>query len=335
MTFEDRREKRKCEDEHANNNHKSGKFEGVENTTARICSPPQQRQENHPVAICSFPSSSSSSIRAASRKTRVYIFREFVKKHYNLEPGAVVLDIAGGKGDLSWLLRNVDGWNSIVVDPRVTKADHILRSIQYLREHPDEAKERAIPDLPTYQPLAALLPQLDDVTSFQPPRHFRIFVDAALVRAIQTFKQDQDETKWNIYWEEATNRAQDAQPIGHSEVTSSTESATIQEGSEALRLLLCTKLIMGFHPDQATDPAIDLALLLGVPYCIVPCCVFPRENTHRELADGSPVKKYPQLIQYLKEKYDSESSILPFHFTETAKNLVLFSKTRELQPKTT
>jgi len=334
MAFEDMRDKRKWEDEHANNNHKSGKFEGVENAIARSSSPPRQRQENHPVAISSFPSSASSSIRAASRKTRVYIFREFVKKHYILEPGAVVLDIAGGKGDLSWLLRNVDGWDSIVVDPRVTKADHILRSIQYLREHPDEAKKRAIPGLPTYQPLAELLPQLKDETSFQSPRHFRLFVDAALVRAIQTFKLDADETKWNMYWEDATNRTKDAQPVVQP-VTASTHCATVLEGSEALRLLLCTKLILGFHPDQATDPAIDLALLLGVPYCIVPCCVFPRENTHRELADGTPVKKYPQLIKYLKEKYDSESSILPFHFTETAKNLVLFSKIRDVQTKPT
>jgi hypothetical protein len=324
-------DKRKCEVNDANNNHKARKFEGVENGIARSSSPTRQLQEDHPVAVGSLPSSASSSIRAASRKTRVYIFREFVKKHYDLEPGAVVLDIAGGKGDLSWLLRNVDGWNSIVVDPRVTKSDHILRSIQYLREHPDEAKERATPGLPTYQPLAQLLPKLGSTTSFQTPRHFRLFVDAALVHAVQRFKEDADEKKWNIYWEEATNRAKGAQPLQQSTEILPNERATIQEGTNALRFLLSTKLILGFHPDQATDHAIDLALALGIPYCIVPCCVFPRENTHRQIADGSPVKKYPQLIKYLKEKYGSESSYLPFHFTETAKNLVLFSKICGLQ----
>jgi hypothetical protein len=311
-------DKRKREDADADD-HKSAKFE------ATMSSPPSQQPEPTTTLEPVNTIPSIASVRAASRKTRVYVFREFVKKSYNLEPGSVVLDIAGGKGDLSWLLRNVDSVNSIVVDPRVTKAHHILRSIQYLREHPDQAKERAIPGLPTYHPLAELLPQLEGMTEFQKPRHFRLFVDTELVQAVKAYKENLDEEKWSVYWKKATNRAKDAQPLGYQEA-SCNESATVLEGNEALLLLLATKLVLGFHPDQATDPAIDLALLLGVPYCVVPCCVFPRENTHRELEDGSPVKNYSQLIKYLTTKYGSESATLPFHFTETAKNMILFSK---------
>ena len=29
------------------------------------------------------------------------------------------------------------------------------------------------------------------------------------------------------------------------------------------------------HPDQATEPIVDLALRLGVPFAVVPCCVYP------------------------------------------------------------
>lgn len=267
-----------------------------------------------------------SSNRAASRKTRVYVFREFVNKEYSLEPGSVVLDIAGGKGDLSWLLRNVDGVNSVVVDPRVTMANHIIRSIKYLKEHPGEAKNRAIPGLPTHQPLAALMPLLKDRASFDTPWHLRLLVDVHLVQAVKLFMEVRDEIAWRTYWDAASTRAIDTHPLGYQEQPSS-HSATVGDAMDALKIILATKLVLGFHPDQATDSAFELAQLLGVPYCIVPCCVFPRENTHRRLEDGTPVKKYPQLIEYLTAKYAPETALLPFHFTETARSLVLYSKT--------
>ena len=93
------------------------------------------------------PRATTSSTRALSRKNRVFIFREFLIETYGdyLSQGssttttaATVLDVAGGKGDLSWLLCNVDDINSVVADPRVTKQIHLLRSVDYLRQHPDQ-----------------------------------------------------------------------------------------------------------------------------------------------------------------------------------------------------
>jgi hypothetical protein len=34
-------------------------------------------------------------------------------------------------------------------------------------------------------------------------------------------------------------------------------------------------LILGMHPDQATEPIVDAAAQFGVPFAVVPCCVFP------------------------------------------------------------
>jgi hypothetical protein len=34
-------------------------------------------------------------------------------------------------------------------------------------------------------------------------------------------------------------------------------------------------LILGMHPDQATEPIVDAAAAFGVPFAVVPCCVFP------------------------------------------------------------
>lgn len=63
------------------------------------------------------------------QRERVFAFRDFVVRRF--EPsalGAPVLDVAGGKGDLSWLLKNADGLDSVVVDPRVTDHAKITRT---------------------------------------------------------------------------------------------------------------------------------------------------------------------------------------------------------------
>ena len=160
--------------------------------------------------------SSSSSTRAASRKNRVYVFREFLLKTYgdyllqnnnnNNNDNSIVLDVAGGKGDLSFLLQNVDDIQSIVMDPRGDvnpnlQKHHIIKSIRYLREHPEETQKRSIPGLPTYQPLAALLPKLqhkkekqqeheesnndDESNFFVSPQQIRIFLNAEFVDSVR------------------------------------------------------------------------------------------------------------------------------------------------------
>jgi len=93
-----------------------------------------------------------------------------------------------------------------------------------------------------------------------------------------------------------------------------------------LKVILRIKLVVGFHPDQGTDYCVELAEILGVPFCIVPCCVFPSEFPNRQLSSGERVRTYSQLIEYLKLKSpEAKTAFLNFHFTETAKNLVLYT----------
>lgn len=221
----------------------------------------------------------------------------------------------------------MDGVNSVVVDPRITKNHHILRSIQYLRDHPEHAQERAISGRATYQPLATLLPKLQGRILFDIPRHLRLLVNQELVSAIQEYKDNGDFEQWQRYWDIATKQALDAQPLGYKEKEGENDHGTLlHDASEALQTILSTELVLGFHPDQATDSAIDLAILLDVPFCIVPCCVFPQEFPNRTLSpNGNRVRNYSELIQYLKERYQPRMDQLPFHFTDTAKNIVLFT----------
>ena len=283
---------------------------------------------------------SETSIRASSRKTRVYVFREWLLERYSstLDQGDVILDCAGGKGDLSFLLCNADEYRSVVLDPRITKNRHIVKSIQYLRDHPEEAKKRAVPGLPTYQPLAGLLTkfhgkQLSDLES---PQHMRILVDKDLVGALKRYKEAEGGGGfkiWEEYWDQALLRGKEATPLGYKEEeegsakdgSSSQKSGSITSAKDAIDTILAAKLVVGFHPDQATDYAIELASVLGVPVAVVPCCVFPSEFPNRRMTNGSKVKYYTDLIQYLKERYFCEVQRLNFHFSGGgAKDLVCF-----------
>ena len=287
-----------------------------------------------------------SSTRASSRKTRVYVFRQWILEKYSsiLETGDVILDCAGGKGDLSFLLTNADGYRSVVLDPRITKNRHIVKSIQYLRGNPEEARERAVPGLPTYQPLAALLPKFEgrELSDMQAPQHMRILVDKDLVEAVRKYKRDgigsdEGDKYWENYWVQAQAKGKEATPLGYKEEEEEEgarcptdpkkrKCGQIRVARDAIETILTAKLVVGFHPDQATDYAIEMAEALSVPFAVVPCCVFPSEFPHRRLADGSKVKYYTDLIKYLQEQH-AEGVIerLSFHFSGgSAKDLVFF-----------
>ncbi len=61
------------------------------------------------------------------------------------------------------------------------------------------------------------------------------------------------------------------------------------------------------------EAEVDLALALGLPFAVVPCCVFPSEFPDRRV-DGSPVRFYPQLLAYLRAKHPRiRSATLPFN----------------------
>ena len=139
------------------------------------------------------------SARAYAKRFRVYAFREFLLRTYfrraygerecendndndndnddedgeeddarcyasssssSSSSSVVVLDVAGGNGHLSWIFRNADGMNSIVVDPVMPKHDRLIKSLHFLLDHPEEMALRSVVGLPTHQPLARLVPRI-------------------------------------------------------------------------------------------------------------------------------------------------------------------------------
>lgn len=142
---------------------------------------------------------------------------------------------------------------------------------------------------------------------------------------------------WKTYWQQATEKAMQARTLGYDEdevVSSSLSSSSsssssvnqITDPAVALETFLSIRLVLAFHPDQATEACVDLALVLGVPFCVVPCCVFPAEFPHRQNPDGTRLRTYTQFIDYLTRKSDNIiKADLAFPFTETAKNRVLLT----------
>jgi hypothetical protein len=68
-------------------------------------------------------------------------------------------------------------------------------------------------------------------------------------------------------------------------------------------LIRCCSIIVGMHPDQATEPILDMALRLGVPFAILPCCVMPSLfPDRRQKRCGDPVRSYSAFCKYLLDK---------------------------------
>lgn len=81
------------------------------------------------------------------------------------------------------------------------------------------------------------------------------------------------------------------------------------------------RAVVAMHPDEATDAVVELALLAGCPFAVVPCCVFPTLFSDRRLIDGSGVTGYTGLLRFLREKdARMKAARLPF----AGRNIVLY-----------
>ena len=294
------------------------------------------------------------SIRALSRRNRVYVYRDFLLSKFphmtsSSDTACNILDVAGGRGDLSWILHNIDGINSIIADPRIPNHKSLIKSTEFLLAHPEEAAVRAVEGVVTHQPLAKLLPRLKNnnncngQTHLSTPFHLRMHVDDNLVETLKrVFSSDEhldDERMgiWVEYWHQETCRIEFNKVVyGGTPSTDQSHPQKKEIGDAQKRKQQITNsrnaydtirsldYIAGFHPDQATEAAIDLALFLKIPWSVVPCCVFPREFPNRQI-NGSRVKNHSQLIEYLCTKHEKiRKETLSFVETATAKNVVLY-----------
>jgi len=81
--------------------------------------------------------------------------------------------------------------------------------------------------------------------------------------------------------------------------------------------------LVAMHPDQVAAEVVDAALMLGLGFAVVPCCVFAHLYPERHLASGVPVREYSELLAFLCEK-DSRIEVteLPFE----GRNVAVFMR---------
>ena len=99
---------------------------------------------------------------------------------------------------------------------------------------------------------------------------------------------------------------------------------------ENAEFLASFSLIVGCHPDEATDAIMDTALKFGTHVALVPCCVFADLFKHRRRKAGClelPVMTYRDLCEYLLAKDPNlQKATLPF----AGRNLVIYRQTPSL-----
>ena len=215
--------------------------------------------------------------------SRSRIFRKWLEETFGKErllSGAGIMDVAGGKGELSWELQGYGEMPSTIVDPRPLDIVRMLKAltankITRLRK---DLKARVIDSV--HLPLAIEV-------SLPLPKHVRCWFDYPL-----------DSTK-----------------MVDKNITTYHEDELASNGIEEKKLLTLAKecaAVVGMHADQATEAIVDFGLSSGKPFAVVPCCVFPKMFKERKGKNGKEVKSYKEFIAYLESKGGVRIAMLPF-----------------------
>ena len=183
-------------------------------------------------------------IANSSQRARVYA--DWIVGKFGLDflKTGKILDIGGGRGDLSFELGAKLGLDCIVVDPRPQKMKRW--QVKFIKKNPSCRKARHIQDI------------------FDSCFFDRNLIDIKTVN-----------------------------------------------------------LIVGLHPDEATEPLVDTAVDLLINFCVIPCCVFSQDFPNRKLKNGNIPTSYENFCEFLAEKCPgTEKELLPF----IGKNKVIFKR---------
>lgn len=247
--------------------------------------------------------------------TRVAKFRSFIASHEKIDLSKCnILDVAGGKGELSFQLLNLsNALTCHVIDPRPLSLSRFQKRLKRGFYHRSASVLGSMHDIAR---------QRDDGPE-RPVGHLRCFFRDELWKTEQghTSSNDKNENDDNNrstnhqIFESNCHKTQNWTwpPVGgnnehtycnsnncghHQEEDENDEHFTTiipQKTEETLtyeRAFSTVKkanLIVGMHPDQAVDAIVDAALYLNISFFVVPCCTYSREFPHRRLNTGNTV----------------------------------------------
>ena len=243
---------------------------------------------------------------------RVGVFRRFLIDAFGLDgmKQGGVLDVAGGKGELAWQLRNLNGVErAVVVDPRPLDVRCFEKRLAYGYYHHNAAFADA--------------KYVDGTASRDAPRrpkHIRALFHADLMcdlargaEGAESRLADALDVGRKLCWgdkglvrnEEDEELGGDGpeQERGCGEPVVEEDERGITDAEDVGAALRDAAVVAGMHPDQAAEPLVDYALRMGKAFALTPCCVYSASFTKRKLRDGTPVRTYEQLCEFLLQKH--------------------------------
>ena len=214
---------------------------------------------------------------AFTKAGRVGVFRRFVVKEFG--PAAVV-DVAGGKGELSFELENLHDVACVVVDPRAPMLDDVSQRFRRFRargflDNGDEALSEGFRRRWREHEEAGV------ELALRRPRHLRLFFDGALVDWTVSGGDDffaAAARRWTreVLIGESSRKQNYVKVDGRLELLPPPPDLVAApddawSATSARAALVGADLLVGLHCDGAAEPIIDFALAHGKAFAIVPC----------------------------------------------------------------
>ncbi|KAF9320212.1 hypothetical protein BG003_006796 [Podila horticola] len=232
---------------------------------------------------------------------RAFIFCRWIVEKYGreyLNSGSGVLDIAGGKGEISLFMTHMFGIRSTVVEPNVR------------RDKPYQRRN-----------LMSVIQKQVDIEAGGDGHFYRKYVSSETEppEPMQESKTTDSSVGLDLDLDEEAKKKErrriKKQQLSQFVVPRLSTLMNDQFEEQYPGVLESASILIGMHPDQATEPTVDMALKHRKPFAVVPCCVFAHENPERRLRDGGDVNTTFDFIQYLMEKESSvpvQKNFLPF-----------------------
>lgn len=256
-----------------------------------------------------------------SKKDRAAVFVEWLVQTYGeeyLKSGSGVVDVAGGRGEVSFELCQRRGIPCSVIDPRLPGCGRLNNSQRRFvaaaekegRELMEPAQFAALLTPEVWAPVGASgetgrPQQLHEGQLQHGTARAAGGVDASVQEqrpeGVNEVKEEAKEGEGNL--EKTDGKAVvDASAAAGVSAAPALASRAAEErhgnyhgdiaplsrrDEERLQdTLHRASVLVGMHPDQATEFIVSCALALGKPWAVAPCCVFAREFPDRRLFDS-------------------------------------------------
>lgn len=309
------------------------------------------KQQNIPKPAVFDPISGKRKRQRPRNKGRAGEFRRWLISKFGVEllsQGTGILDIAGGRGEISFELMNLNGFKSTIIDPRnyidysrfkrkllkgFYHRNDPLSSFNHKTEIPTE-DEIKIPEHvkifwgPSVWECLSLctnsLCLLDDYdesyANFRSEFHSTEFFDSNN-NLVEQFQYAKD-----FMWTDKGLKVNESNEIITEEnlipVSKNEPGNSNSWDFMKLKYLLenCS-CVVGMHPDQAAEGIVDFAIKMKKPFALIPCCVYSKQFPRRFTSKGERVTNHRDLIDHLCSKHEGiKIELLPIE----GKNTILY-----------